>query len=147
MTQKPDTNGELRAAFAPRLLDNAKRTVHPQSGPIGVFMRVTLALIFMYLIVVSYMMFGHKFKIPVPDIDRCHYFLALGANPLVSNGSMMGAPNVKARLRAIQKRGGKVVLLDPRRTETAAIADRHLFIRLISRSDSQQPRCCRGSGA
>ena len=58
MTQRLDSNSELRAAFTMRLLENAKRTVQPQSGPIGVFMRVTLALIFMYLIVISYMMFG-----------------------------------------------------------------------------------------
>ena len=58
MTQQRDSNSELRAAFTMRLLENAKRSVQPESGPIGVFMRVTLAVIFMYLIVISYMMFG-----------------------------------------------------------------------------------------
>ena len=78
---------------------------------------------------VSYLMFGHQLLLPVPDIDRTHFMLILGANPLASNGSMMSAPNVRARLKAIQGRGGRVVVIDPRRTETAKLADEHHFIR------------------
>jgi anaerobic selenocysteine-containing dehydrogenase len=78
---------------------------------------------------VSYLMLGHQFLLPVPDIDRTDFMLILGANPLVSNGSLMSAPNVRERLKAIQRRGGKVVVMDPRRTETAKIADDHIFIR------------------
>lgn len=74
-------------------------------------------------------MFGDQLLMPVPDIDRTDYFLALGANPLASNGSIMTAPDVKSRLKAVQARGGQVVVVDPRRTETAAIASRHLFVR------------------
>jgi len=77
----------------------------------------------------AHLMFGHQLLVPIPDIDRTGYMLALGANPLASNGSMMTAPDVRGRLRAIQQRGGRVVVVDPRRTETARIADEHLFIR------------------
>jgi anaerobic selenocysteine-containing dehydrogenase len=77
----------------------------------------------------AHLMLGHQLLIPIPDIDRTHYFLALGANPLASNGSLMTAPDVKRRLREVQSRGGKVVVVDPRRTETAKVADEHLFIR------------------
>ncbi|HVJ91320.1 MAG TPA: molybdopterin-dependent oxidoreductase, partial [Labilithrix sp.] len=77
----------------------------------------------------AYLMFGHQLLSPVPDIDRTHYFLALGANPLASNGSLMTAPDMKGRLKGVQKRGGKVVVIDPRRTETAHSADEHIFIR------------------
>lgn len=73
-------------------------------------------------------MFGGLASLPVPDIDRSDYFVLIGANPLQSNGSFMTAPNVPARLRAIQERGGKVVVIDPRRTETAQMADWYLPI-------------------
>jgi anaerobic selenocysteine-containing dehydrogenase len=76
----------------------------------------------------AYLMFGHQLLLPVPDIDRTEFMLILGANPVVSNGSMMTAPGVKRRLDAIGERGGTVVVVDPRRTETAARAHRHLFI-------------------
>ncbi len=75
------------------------------------------------------MMFGDQLLMAVPDIDRTDYMLILGGNPLVSNGSIMTAPDVKSRLKAIRARGGKVIVVDPRRTETAEAADRHLFIR------------------
>ncbi|MDH3903547.1 MAG: molybdopterin-dependent oxidoreductase [Xanthomonadales bacterium] len=78
---------------------------------------------------VSLLMFGHSLLIPLPDLDRTDFHLMFGANPLVSNGSMMTAPGVGKRLKAIQQRGGKLVVVDPRRTETAKIADLHLFIR------------------
>jgi len=77
----------------------------------------------------SYLLYGHQLMIAVPDIDRTSYLLMLGANPLASNGSMMTAPGFGRRLKDVQKRGGKVVLIDPRRTETAAVVDEHHFVR------------------
>jgi len=77
----------------------------------------------------AYLMFGHQLLLPVPDIDRTNFFLILGANPAVSNGSMMTAPGMSRRLQEIRRRGGKVVLVDPRFNETARLADQHLFIR------------------
>lgn len=74
-------------------------------------------------------MFGNQLLMPVPDVDRCDLFVCLGANPLASNGSIMTAPDIRGRLKAIQARGGKVIVLDPRRTETAEKADQHLFLR------------------
>ena len=79
--------------------------------------------------VASNFMFGAGMLIPVPDIDRTDFMLIIGGNPVVSNGSMMTAPNVIGRMKAIQKRGGKIVVVDPRKTRTAKIADQHLFIR------------------
>jgi anaerobic selenocysteine-containing dehydrogenase len=80
-------------------------------------------------IAVSYHLFGSAFSIPVPDVDRTSYFLCIGANPIVSNGSVMTAPDMRGRMRAIRNRGGKVVVVDPRRTETAKVADEHVPIR------------------
>src|SRR6185503_3772867 len=77
----------------------------------------------------AYFMFGHQLLLPVPDIDRTKFLLMLGANPAVSNGSMMTAPGLPQRLKDIRARGGRVILIDPRYNETAALADRHLFIR------------------
>jgi len=74
-------------------------------------------------------MFGHQSLFPVPDVDRTDLFLVLGANPLVSNGSLMTAPGIADRLAALRKRGGRLVVVDPRRTETAAVADRHVAVR------------------
>ena len=79
--------------------------------------------------VAATLMFGHRLLLPIPDVDRTHFLLVLGANPAVSNGSMMTAPGFKRRLEDLQKRGGRLVVVDPRRTETAEIADKHLFIR------------------
>lgn len=78
---------------------------------------------------IAYKLFGHQLKIPVPDIDRSDYFLIIGANPMASNGSIMTVPDVRHRLKAIQDRGGKVVVIDPRRNETAEVASEHVFIR------------------
>jgi anaerobic selenocysteine-containing dehydrogenase len=78
---------------------------------------------------VAYLMFGHQLLLPIPDLDRAEFLLIVGANPLVSNGSIMTAPDVRRRLRDIQSRGGKLVVVDPRRTETATLADEHLFVR------------------
>ena len=77
----------------------------------------------------SYLMYGHGLLIPIPDIDHTDFMLILGGNPLASNGSIMTVPNVEKRLKAIKARGGKVVVVDPRRSETAAIADQHIFVR------------------
>lgn len=74
-------------------------------------------------------MFGASMAISVPDIDRTDFMLIIGGNPVVSNGSMMSGAGMAGRLKALQKRGGKVVVIDPRRTETAKIASEHLAIR------------------
>ncbi len=75
------------------------------------------------------LMFGHQLLLPVPDVDRTSFLLVLGANPVVSNGSLMSAPGMPLRLKALRARGGRLVVVDPRRSETAQLADTHLFIR------------------
>jgi len=77
----------------------------------------------------SGLLFGHWMSVPVPDIARCELLIVLGANPVVSNGSMWTVPDFRGKAKAMQARGGKLVVIDPRRTETAAIADAHHFIR------------------
>ncbi|WP_095154888.1 molybdopterin oxidoreductase family protein [Pseudomonas sp. Irchel 3E13] len=77
----------------------------------------------------SYLMYGHGLLLPIPDIDHTDFMLILGGNPLASNGSIMTVPDVEKRLKALQARGGKLVVVDPRRSETAAMADQHLFVR------------------
>ena len=77
----------------------------------------------------SGLMFGHWLSIPVPDITRCDFLLMLGANPVASNGSLWTVPDFRGKAKAMQARGGKLVVIDPRRTETAAMADEHHFIR------------------
>jgi anaerobic selenocysteine-containing dehydrogenase len=77
----------------------------------------------------SGLMFGTMLSVPIPDVNRCDHLLLLGANPLVSNGSLLTAPNMRGRLRAIRERDGKVVVVDPRRTRTAEEASEHHFIR------------------
>lgn len=79
--------------------------------------------------VTSGYMFGHPDLIPVPDLDRTSYLLMLGANPHDSNGSLATAPDWPGRMSAISERGGKVVVVDPRRTKSAAAADEHIAIR------------------
>lgn len=76
-----------------------------------------------------YWMFGHQVQIPVPDIDRTDYLIIVGGNPMASNGSLWSVPGFRLRAKALQKRGGKLVVIDPRRSETAAIADQHEFVR------------------
>jgi len=76
----------------------------------------------------SLMMFGHYLMFPIPDIDRTDFMLIMGANPAASNGSIMTAPDYSNRLKALKKRGGKVVVIDPRFTETAKIASQHYFV-------------------
>lgn len=75
------------------------------------------------------LMFGHWMSVPLPDISRCDLLLVIGANPLASNGSLFTVPDFKGKVRALQARGGRLVVIDPRRTETAAVADVHHFIR------------------
>src|SRR4029077_17779132 len=74
-------------------------------------------------------LFGNSLAIPVPDIDRTDFMILLGANPWESNGSLCTPPDFPARLEALQGRGGRFVVVDPRRTRTAAAADEHLRIR------------------
>ena len=78
---------------------------------------------------VAWQLFGHQLLIPIPDIDRTSFFLVLGANPMASNGSLMTVPDFPNRLRELKARGGRMVVLDPRRTETAKVADEHHFVR------------------
>ncbi len=77
----------------------------------------------------AWQMFGHQLMLPVPDIDRTDLFLVIGANPMASNGSLMTVPDFPNRVRALHERGGRMVVIDPRRTETAKVADEHLFVR------------------
>lgn len=79
--------------------------------------------------VVNQMMFGHAMLAPIPDIENINYFLIIGANPLASNGSFMSTPNMRGKIKNIQKNGGKVVVVDPRKTETAQKASEHYFIK------------------
>jgi len=74
-------------------------------------------------------MYGSGFLIPVPDVDRTDHLLLIGANPVVSNGSLMTAPGIRDRMDRIRERGGRIVVIDPRRSETAERADEHHFIR------------------
>ncbi|WP_433371232.1 molybdopterin-dependent oxidoreductase [Streptosporangium sp. CA-115845] len=75
------------------------------------------------------LMLGDPLAIAVPDLDRTDHLLMLGANPLESNGSLCTAPDFPGRLKALRGRGGRLVVIDPRRTRTAALADEHLFVR------------------
>ena len=77
----------------------------------------------------AHFMFGHEFRIPVPDVDRTDFMIIMGANPIASNGSIMTSAGIRERLHAIQERGGQFVVLDPRLTETAKLATAHHFIR------------------
>ena len=74
-------------------------------------------------------MFGDFYSIPVPDIDRTELLVVIGANPMVSNGSMWSVPDFRGRAKALAERGGRLITVDPRRTETSDIADLHLPIR------------------
>jgi anaerobic selenocysteine-containing dehydrogenase len=77
----------------------------------------------------SYYLYGSSLALPVPDVDETDFLLCVGANPVVSNGSVLTAPDLRGRLRRLRARGGKLVVVDPRRTETAAEADQHIPIR------------------
>jgi anaerobic selenocysteine-containing dehydrogenase len=77
----------------------------------------------------SYFLYGHQLLIPVPDVDRTDFMLIIGGNPVVSNGSLMTAPDIANRLREVRGRGGRLVVIDPRRSETAALANQYVAIR------------------
>ncbi len=77
----------------------------------------------------AYFMFGSAMLMPIPDIDRTQYMIIMGANPIASNGSIMSAAGIQNRLKNIQKRGGKYIVIDPRKTETAKTADDHFYIK------------------
>lgn len=74
-------------------------------------------------------MFGHQILFPIPDIDNTDLFICIGANPMASNGSLMTVPDVRGRIKHLQDRGGKLIVIDPRRTETGKLADEFHFIR------------------
>ncbi|MGZ4448709.1 MAG: molybdopterin-dependent oxidoreductase [Nocardioides sp.] len=78
---------------------------------------------------VAWQLYGHQLLLPIPDIDRTSYLLVVGANPMASNGSLMTVPDFPARVRDLKKRGGRMVVIDPRRTETAKVAGEHHFVR------------------
>ena len=78
--------------------------------------------------IASLKMFGHQMLIPIPDIERTDYLLILGANPGASNGSLLTAPGFSQKIKNIQKRGGEVINIDPRYTETSKISSNHFFI-------------------
>jgi len=78
---------------------------------------------------IGYHMFGHAFNMPIPDIDRTDYFIMFGANPIASNGSIMSGCGPIEKIKAIQERGGKVILIDPRANETSSVVDEHHFIK------------------
>lgn len=77
----------------------------------------------------SMLLYGNSIILPIPDVKRTGYFLIIGGNPVITNGSVMTAPGFARYIKGIQERGGKVVVVDPRRSETAAVADEHIFIR------------------
>ncbi len=77
----------------------------------------------------SGLMFGNWLSVAVPDIARSDLLIVIGANPLASNGSMWTVPDFRGKAKAMQARGGQLIVIDPRRTETAAVADAHHFIR------------------
>lgn len=74
-------------------------------------------------------MYGFVFTQPFPDVGRTRCLVIVGANPVVSKWSFLQVPNPSKHIRAIQARGGKVIVVDPRRTETAKVASEHVFIR------------------
>ena len=77
----------------------------------------------------AYWMFGHQFHVPIGDFDHADFVLMLGGNPMASNGSLMTIPDFRGRLKDLKSRGGELVVIDPRRTETAQQATEHHFIR------------------
>lgn len=74
-------------------------------------------------------LYGHSGFWAVPDIDRTQTMIILGGNPMASNGSVWTVPDFRNRVKQLQGRGGELIVIDPRRSETAKIADRHIFVR------------------
>ncbi|MFJ5308906.1 molybdopterin oxidoreductase family protein [Streptomyces sp. NPDC088350] len=77
----------------------------------------------------SGLLYGDANAIPVPDLDHTDHLLLIGANPLESNGSLCTAPDFPGKLKALKARGGTLTVIDPRRTRTAKLADRHIAVR------------------
>ncbi|MEU1523499.1 molybdopterin oxidoreductase family protein [Nocardia rhamnosiphila] len=77
---------------------------------------------------VAWQMYGSNFLMPIADIDRTDRMVIIGANPAVSNGSVTTMPGARNRIKDVRARGGKVVVIDPRRTETARLADEHVSV-------------------
>ncbi|GAA3774174.1 molybdopterin oxidoreductase family protein [Streptomyces chiangmaiensis] len=77
----------------------------------------------------SGLLYGDANAIPVPDLDRTDHLLLIGANPLESNGSLCTAPDFPGKLKSLRARGGTLTVIDPRRTRTARLADRHVAVR------------------
>jgi anaerobic selenocysteine-containing dehydrogenase len=82
--------------------------------------------------VANLLLYGHASMFGIPDIDRTETLIIMGGNPMASNGSVWTVPDFRNRARALKARGGKLVVIDPRRTETAKIADRHVFVKPAS---------------
>ena len=74
-------------------------------------------------------LYGNPLAFTVPDLDRTDYLVIIGGNPLVSNGSLATAADFPGKLKALRRRGGTLVVIDPSRTRTAELADRHLAVR------------------
>ncbi|EHB55352.1 Nitrate reductase [Mycolicibacterium rhodesiae JS60] len=74
-------------------------------------------------------LYGNPVAFTVPDLDRTDYLVIIGGNPLVSNGSLATAADFPGKIKALRRRGGKLVVIDPSRTRTAELADRHLPVR------------------
>ncbi|WP_203298743.1 molybdopterin-dependent oxidoreductase [Marinobacter sediminum] len=74
-------------------------------------------------------MFGHQILFPIPDIDHTDLLICVGANPMASNGSLMTVPDFRGRIKRLHERSGRLIVIDPRRTETAKLADEFHFIR------------------
>ncbi len=79
--------------------------------------------------VVNLKLFGHSALWCIPDIDRTETLIILGGNPMASNGSLWVTPDFRNRAKALRARGGQMIVIDPRRTETADVADRHIAVR------------------
>ena len=110
---------------------------HSTSGLYGILLRVALMTRNFYSAssidqfpqeFAAWQMFGSNVLMPVADIDRTDRLVILGANPAVSNGSVTTMPNARGRIKDVRQRGGKVVVIDPRRTETARLADEHVAV-------------------
>ena len=110
---------------------------HSTSGLYGILLRIALLTRNFYSAssidqfpqeFAAWQMFGSNVLMPVADIDRTDRLVILGANPAVSNGSVTTMPNARQRIKNVRQRGGKVVVIDPRRTETARLADEHVAV-------------------
>lgn len=77
----------------------------------------------------SQLIYGFPFTLPFPDIQNTNCLIIVGANPVISKWSFLQVPNPIKKLREIEERGGKVFVIDPRKTETAKVAGEHIFIR------------------